>query len=307
MTAEPPVEPVAPKQLIARLRRHSRPLTPEPTGEPPRLRRLPPLRAVLFDVYGTLFISASGDIGAGRTEARGRIMGQALEAVGIAADRHSAETAAAVLVKTITERHRRLREEGRAYPEVEIGDVFREVLEYLRRRGLPVTGAGRELCESLAVEYECRSNPIWPMPGVSETLRGLKERKLTLGIVSNAQFITPLLFPALLDEPLESLGFDPELCVWSYRYLESKPSPKLFIHALEALDRRGIEAKEVLYVGNDRLNDVWPAASSGMKTALFAGDLRSFRPREGDPRLRNVREQLLLTELPQLLEVLAAA
>ncbi|MBN2552375.1 MAG: HAD hydrolase-like protein, partial [Spirochaetales bacterium] len=287
--------------------RHSRPLTPVQTGQRPLLRRLATVRAVLFDVYGTLFISASGDIGTGRAEARGRIMGQALEAVGIPADRHDAETAAACLVKTITERHRRLREEGRSCPEVEIGDVFREVLEDLQRRGLPVAGPGRELCENLAVEYECRSNPIWPMPGVVETICGLKERRMTLGIVSNAQFVTPLLFPALLDESLESLGFDPQLCVWSYRYLESKPSPNLFRRALEGLDQRGIAAKEVLYVGNDRLNDIWPAAASGMKTALFAGDLRSFRPREGDPRLRNVREQIVLTKLPQLLEVLAAA
>jgi putative hydrolase of the HAD superfamily len=70
------------------------------------------------------------------------------------------------------------------------------------------------------------------------------------------------------------------------------------------LTRRGIEPQQVLYVGNDRVNDIWPAARTGMKTALFAGDSRSFRPREADPRTRSVREDVLLTDLRQLADVL---
>ena len=41
------------------IRRHSRPLAPLPTGQTPVLRALGPLDAVLFDVYGTLLVSAS--------------------------------------------------------------------------------------------------------------------------------------------------------------------------------------------------------------------------------------------------------
>jgi hypothetical protein len=37
---------------------------------------------------------------------------------------------------------------------------------------------------------------------------------------------------------------------------------------------------------------------------LFAGDSRSFRPREGDPRIRDVGEDVLLTDLRQLMDVL---
>jgi len=63
----------------------------------------------------------------------------------------------------------------------------------------------------------------------------------------------------------------------------------------------------VLYVGNDRVNDIWPAVEEGMSTALFAGDSRSFRPRENDPRIRGVREDLLLTDLRQLIVVTGGA
>jgi putative hydrolase of the HAD superfamily len=185
------------------------------------------------------------------------------------------------------------------FPEVDIRDVFGELLEHLnfREAGKP---RDRSFCEALAVEYECRCNPTWPMPGVARTLQRLKGAGIALGIVSNAQFFTPLLFPAYLDETPENLGFDPDLCVWSFRLLEAKPSRQLFRRALVPLARRGLTPQEVLYVGNDRVNDVWPAAREGMKTALFAGDGRSFRPREGDPRIEGVREDLLLTKLGQL-------
>jgi putative hydrolase of the HAD superfamily len=299
-----PVEPVEPQALIVRLRRHAHPLTPIPTDRQARLIRLPDIRAVLFDLYGTLFVSASGDIAGSDGEARGRALGLALEAVGLPVDLNTADQAAVVLVEAITRTHERLKGRGLEYPEVDIRSILREMLEYLRSRGSGGEEPSRSLCEALAVEYECRSNPTWPMPGLAETLRGLREGDISLGIVSNAQFFTPLLFSALFDESLETLGFDPGLCVWSYRLLEAKPSQQLFRRALEPLTRRGIGPERVLYVGNDRVNDIWPAARAGMSTALFAGDSRSFRPREGDPRIRDVREDLLLTDLRQLLDVL---
>jgi putative hydrolase of the HAD superfamily len=301
---ESPVEPALPLELIARLRRHARALTPIPTDRQARLQRLPSVRSVLFDVYGTLFVSASGDIAASDGQERSLAMAQALKAVGIAADRSTADRAAEVLVEAIARAHKRLEERGVAYPEVEIRNIFEEVLEYLHTRGCGGGKPTREFCETLAVEYECRSNPTWPMPWLAETLQGLKERNMPLGIVSNAQFFTPLLFPAYLDKSLPLLGFDSDLCVFSYRLLEAKPSPRLFLHALEVLTRRGIEPQQVLYVGNDRVNDIWPAARTGMRTALFAGDSRSFRPREADPRARGVREDVLLTDLRQLADVL---
>jgi putative hydrolase of the HAD superfamily len=209
------------------------------------------------------------------------------------------------LVEAIGETHGRLKQRGVDYPEVDIRDEFLKVLDPLYRDGSLSRPPSREFCETLAVEYECRINPTWPMPGCVETLRALQDQRMPLGIVSNAQFFTPLLFPALLDESLENLGFHSDLCAWSYRCGEAKPSAKLFLLVLEALQSRDIEPEQVLYVGNDRINDIWPAAQAGMKTGLFAGDRRSFRPREGDPRCQGAKEDILLIELAQLPKVLS--
>jgi putative hydrolase of the HAD superfamily len=293
-----------PRALIARLREYAQPLSPIPTRRRARLRRLPGIRAVLFDVYGTLLISASGDIGSGEAEARSRALGGALEALGIPAGRQTVEKAAGTLLKAISSTHERLRRQGKTHPEVDIREIFLELLGELRKQGLLAKEPDLMLCESLAVEYECRINPTWPMPGAEQTLRGLKDRALLLGLVSNAQFFTPLLFSAHFGQTPESMGFDPGLCAWSYMHLEAKPSVNLFLHSLRSLELRNIDAARVLYVGNDRINDIWPAALAGMKTALFAGDRRSFRPRWEDPRGREVREDVVLTHLNQLFAVL---
>ena len=45
------------------IRKWSRPQTPLPTDRMSSLRSLKDIQAVFFDIYGTLFISCSGDIG----------------------------------------------------------------------------------------------------------------------------------------------------------------------------------------------------------------------------------------------------
>ncbi len=292
------------EEAVVRIRRLSRRMEPIPTGRRPSLRILSGLRAVLFDVYGTLFISASGDIGGAGRKARAHAFGRSLRELGVATAPGTAERAAALLRDSITKAHGEQKARGREHPEIEIREIFAGVLERLWSEGRLARQPDRELAEALALEYECRINPTWPMPGLSDTLEGLRARGLHLGIVSNAQYFTPLLFAAHLGAEAEGLGFDPRLCAWSYTALEAKPSVRLFATVVEKLHESGIAAGQVLYVGNDRLNDIWPAARLGFKTALFAGDSRSYRPRTRDPRLEGLEEDLLLTELPQLLEVI---
>ena len=77
---------------------------------------------------------------------------------------------------------------------------------------------------------------------------------------------------------------------------------ELFNAAAEVLSAYGIGPPEVLYVGNDMLNDILPASSVGFRTALFAGDARSLRRRQGDGRVARIVPDLVLTRLSQLQE-----
>ena len=82
----------------------------------------------------------------------------------------------------------------------------------------------------------------------------------------------------------------------------AKPSPRLFQAAAAACERQGLPPAAVLYVGNDICNDIRPARQAGFQTALFAGDRRSLRLREDNPACRRVRPDLVITELPQLID-----
>ncbi len=101
-----------------------------------------------------------------------------------------------------------------------------------------------------------------------------------MGIVSNAQFFTPMLFEAHLGMPADKLGFEPSLIFYSYGHGVAKPGGQLYEMAREELRKLGIAAGNALYVGNDMLNDMKPAREVGFRTCLFAGDGRSLRLRD---------------------------
>ncbi|QNN22818.1 HAD family hydrolase [Planctomycetales bacterium ZRK34] len=282
--------------LIQRIGELSQPLEPIATDVTEKLSPLNDIRAVLFDVYGTLIISGSGDIGISMAQDSASAFAAALKAVELSAESIDPQQGFARLHEAIQRHHAVRRTAGIEYPEVEIRDVWAEVLT-----AMGLTQLSPDTVEAMAVEYECRVNPTWPMPDLLSTLTALRERDLTLGIVSNAQFFTPLLFEALADHDLVQLGFDLEQCVYSFELLEAKPSTVLYEQAADRLrDHRGIRPEQVLYVGNDMLNDITPAQQVGFKTALFAGDQRSLRLRLGDPRVVRTQPDLIVTTLASL-------
>lgn len=282
----------------------ARPLEPLPTGYPPRRDRIAGVRAVIFDIYGTLVISGSGDVGSSDTNLRSEAIGPALRAVGLeVAELPEQEPVALVrrLHDIIAEHHERSRERGIAYPEVDIVAVWQQ---WLFAEGQGSTAARVGLVQRLAAEFEARANPSWPMPGGAESLRRIAAAGLPMGIVSNAQFFTLQMLDAALGGEPHQLGFDMDLSIFSFRYGHAKPASKLFDVLVAALAWRGIAPAEAIYVGNDMLNDVAAASRAGLRTALFAGDRRSLRLRDGDPRIAGCAPDVVLSELSELSRVL---
>lgn len=252
------------------------------------------VKALLFDVYGTLVISSSGDKDSQViSKAQKRAVEGILQDYGI---HRTPENLMHSLRRAIAEDHLYLRQEGIDYPEVDIIQIWQRVL------GMK----DAERVEAFAMDYEMAVNPIYPMPGLEELLSACRKKNLTLGIISNAQFYTPRLLQRLLGTSLDRCGFDPQLTFYSYRFKSAKPSRYMFQLAAEVFSRREILPVSVLYVGNDMRNDILPAKTIGFQTALFAGDLRSLRRRAGDDCCKGLVPDAIVTDLRQLTAIPAA-
>ena len=265
------------------------PLKPLATGLAPRgtLRR--PLDCLLCDIYGTLLISSSGDMGASRAQ-----MLQDEKIRPLVIKYNLSVTALELrerLTQVIQQHHDRARKRGIDYPEVRIEQIWSQILSF------PDLEAARQF----ALEFEMLVNPIWPMPHVNELLRTCRKHGVQLGIISNGQFFTPLLLQWLLEGELAELGFNPDLTFFSYVHGHAKPSSILFEMAAKRLAQQRISTRRTAYIGNDMRNDIVPAMQQGYQSVLFAGDARSLQLRQEDPQCRNVQPDLVVTNLKELI------
>jgi putative hydrolase of the HAD superfamily len=286
------------------------PIGPISTGVQPVLGNLT-VKALIFDIYGTLLISASGDIDKETFQARN--LEQALKHSGFkVAGKKKEETLDLILVEfteAVRKQHLRAKEiKMVSWPEIDAVETWQSVIEISIAKGL-ISGENHTNIRSLAYLFELFSNPVFPMPGMQDTIRHFDENGFTLGIVSNAQAYTPLFMNFFLYGRLENgreiPPFRDDLTIYSYELKRAKPDVTLFYNLSQVLyDRYNIEPSEAVYIGNDMLNDIFTANKAGFKTILFAGDKRSLRWREGHELVEGISPDLIITNLEQLKDII---
>jgi putative hydrolase of the HAD superfamily len=287
-----------------------KPLTPLSTGVPPRLARDKNIKCVVFDVYGTLLISASGDIDKLKLSTSCVMNSFAQCGIDILSNdpAQSAEYIIGRYKETIKELKNKARAENNEHPEINIREVWKQLLCSLHAEKLINKGSIEEV-DSLALHFELLSNPVYPMPFMAEIIHSLRRRSIPLGIVSNAQFYTPMIMNFFLGKEVgkdgEISGFEPEMSIYSYRERISKPSTLLFEKLLEGASSYGLKNNEILFVGNDMLKDIYPAQKLGIRTALFAGDARSLRLRREEPLLAKVIPDYTINNLEQIMDIVS--
>jgi putative hydrolase of the HAD superfamily len=249
------------------LKKHLKPLEPIPLKVKRQITPFSP-KCILFDVYGTLLISGAGDIGKD-SELNDTFFYQTARELDLPLLKMPSSPTN-LLLELIAQEHKKKKDRGIEYPEVDIVHIWKTFFLHL---GINLS---LEKILEFAFLYELLSNPIWPMPGLKELLNWLKEKKVLLGIISNAQFYTPLSLEFFLGQKLTHY-FNPELCFWSYKEKMAKPSQGLFQKAQQTLAKWHISPDQVLYVGNDVYKDIYPGTKVGFKGCLLAVDKRSYR------------------------------
>lgn len=286
-------------------------LEPNATDVEASYQYAPDLKAVVFDIYGTMLVSASGDVDeASMLTSSIKKALQAADIIPRVNGRNAGDIYWKILQmhkKGIKDEQERLRSDDRPYPEVDILQVCSNTLHKAHDEGLLLFNNGTD-CSKVVFMFELLSNPVGAMPGLRNIISNLHAGNVPLGIVSNAQFYTPAILNYYLNGELENtenvVPFDPDISVFSYKELRGKPDTRLFNLLVPVLKQKyGLSPQQVLYVGNDMLKDVYTAAAAGFKTALFAGDKRSLRMRKDDDRTKELKPDFTVTHLKQLLEI----
>lgn len=286
------------------------PLKPIPTSVATNFDTTKKYKAFVFDIYGTILISASGDINHAHPSAR-HIFDAFWENGITCGDNFSMIEVAEEFILAVREEikivHENEKASGNSYPEVVIEEVADTVLKRFFSDGKLVEPSEGVDLKKLIFIIECKSNVVWPMPSLKEVLNKIDAAGKVLGIISNAQFYTPLIVNHFVNSTYETTAeippFKRDLIQYSFQMRKGKPDASLFKSVMDILKNTySIEPSESLYIGNDMLNDIYPADQCGIDTALFAGDERSLRLREDDDRVSSLSPTHIINDLSQLLE-----
>jgi putative hydrolase of the HAD superfamily len=265
-----------------------------PVEYPYKSEELTDIRVVVFDVYGTLFNYWREEFESEERKKKALLDSFAKTIIRFGMQRYVNEMSPnEPAEKTLNDlyhglislKHQLSAENKTEFPEVRVEEIWEAILLMLKRRGYDPTqfglGEGKDFVRCMAYCYNFFSFSRGLYSGVADALKQLHDRNLRLGILSNAQFYTPIdLSLYLRDQTAGEIDdhirlFDPDLVFFSYEYGVSKPGRLLFRKLFDALYEYQVTPSQTLFVGNDLLLDIKPAQDAGMKTAFFTGDSRS--------------------------------
>jgi hypothetical protein len=145
--------------------------------------------------------------------------------------------------------------------------------------------------------------------GAARTLYHLHSTLGKQGLLADGQCFTWTQLKRGLRAQEPSMEFDAMLPATahtlSFAERARKPSDRLFKAALAHFAKDGLPPEAILHVGSHLHHDVVPARKHGMRTALFAGDKHSLRATTEELKNKGLRPDVLITELPQLRDVVA--
>jgi putative hydrolase of the HAD superfamily len=262
-----------------------------PLSYPSRVEKLYDIKAVIFDIYGTL-------VDYWRSEFSDQDLKEQalLDSFKRTADFFKfTEYLEEINPDTVPERtlhdfyhglialnHEKSLKKGVTFPEVRIEEIWVVIIMMLGRHGYDSSildlGEARDVAKCAAYYYNFHALGRHFYDGVVSALSGLNENNIKCGILSNAQFYTPIDLTLFIRDQSNNTCddyrdlFDNDLIFLSYEYGVAKPNQILLQKLYDALYELQILPNQTLFVGNDLSLDIQPAAEAGMRTAFFTGD-----------------------------------
>jgi len=255
-----------------------------------KVEKLRDIQVAIFDVYGTLINYWNDSFTEPETKKN-----ELLSAFRKTADRfgftpildsidslkRAEETLHDFYHGLIVMKHEQIIGEGKSFPEVKIEEVWDIILSILIRNGYDIEkfqrGTRTEFSRMIAYYYNFHSLKRGFFEGVIPALKSLKKQNIKLGVLSNAQFYTPIDLTLFLRDQDSDLVdflelFESDLVFFSYENGVAKPNKMLYEKLFDALYELNALPSQTVFIGNDLAADIEAASEIGMKTALFTGN-----------------------------------
>lgn len=290
----------------------------EPIRAKPHLKKLANIRAVVWNVYGTL-LNISGGILL-LQHPNDFVMEVALEKtihefkMWKAMTRKPGNPAhyMRLMLQNVIDELKFTSIKGEKYPELATDQIWLQILKKLMQNEytyiVSQMGSLQEYAEKIAYFYHASLQGTAAYPGAARTLHAVHEQLGWQGLLADGQCCTWVQLKRQLAEQEPTMDFDMFLPadrhVLSYKLLGKKPSERLLRAMLTKLSDRGIEPEQTLHVGSSIDRDLLPAKKFGMRTALFAGDKNSIQATNEQLKNPDTRPDVMLTQLDQITEVI---
>lgn len=282
----------------------------------PHLARLP-VRAVLWNVYGTLLAIPGGELWFEHPTdfVMDAALDKTIQEFKMWQSMSRKPGAPAAYMKELyTKALTALRmagSGGEKFPEVASERIWDDIVKKLLQKeyqiDVTVYGALNEFTKKVAYFFHASIQGYGAYEGATNAIRSVFEAGKLQGLLADGQaFTSAQLYKAFRqqDPSFELANYLPlDLRLLSAERKARKPSDTLFKAAVEALKARGVAAGDVLHVGSSLPRDIAPAKKHGFKTALFAGDKASLVATVEQLKDPAIRPDVLLTELSQISDV----
>jgi FMN phosphatase YigB (HAD superfamily) len=284
----------------------------------PSLTPLPKVKVVLWNIYGTLLSLLGGDllfehpqpfvmdIALDKIVQEFKMWGSMTRKPG-----QPAEYLGQIYRNGLVEQ-RALTSDDERYPEIISERLWEGIIKKLLQKDYKFDanfyGSLNEFSRKMAYFFHASLQGTAAYPGAATALRLVRDAGLEQGLFGEGQCFTLLQLQRALsaqeaDAHLDDLMTE-GLVVLSAEHRARKPSERLYDEVLDRLAARDIAVGEVLVVGPRVTQDLIPAKRLGMRTALFAGDKASLQATPEQLKDPTSRPDVLLTELPQIIEVI---
>jgi FMN phosphatase YigB (HAD superfamily) len=292
----------------------------EPVAAQPYLKPLPDVRAVAWDVYGTLLRISDGELLFQHPQAMRMevALDKTLQEFNLWHSMSRKPGAPWEYLQTLYLRaydDLRLAGSGRKgdLTEIDAAQLWRKVLGKLDLDEFTYDeafyGDLDELSEKMAYFFHSALQGVEAAAGALDTLTLLSQAGIVSGVVADGQCFTPVQMLRALGQQgtLPAVGFlwEPRATVLSFSEGVRKPSKSLYLRAIERFRSLGLEPPQVLYVGARLREDLTIAKSLGFRTVLYAGDKVSLRASLADLRDPAVKPDRMITELIQVRDILS--